>query len=327
MVAATAALVIGVQYLKGSDILNRSKTFHGIYEHVSGLSVGSSVTINGFQVGIVKEVQLHPIHPGMVIVSFSITNSEFEFSRDSKAHIEMVDLMGEKTISIKFGSSTALAQNGDTLATSIEAGLMDEVNAQIAPLKLKTENMVASIDSVMTIMESLLKNDAQPNLEESFVSLRRTLASLENTSNRLDGLMASESQRLTAIFKNVESITENLNNNNDQLTNILTNFSQLSDTLIKADVSRVVNKAAVALESTADIMKKIESGEGSMGLLLNNDSLYRNLESASLNLDALLEDIRVHPRRYVSFSLIERKEKELKLTNKEVQQLQEILNQ
>ncbi len=325
MLAAVAALIIGVQYLKGNDIFNRAKTFYGIYDHVSGLAVGSPVTINGFKVGQVKNIGLYEKMPGKVLVTLVVTNTEFEFSRDSKARIESMDLMGTKTISIRFGQSTALAQDGDTLAVSMEAGLMDEVNAQIAPLKLKTEHMVASIDSVMTVMESILKEDAQPNLEASFASMRKTLASLERTSNNLDGLISSESARMSAIMKNVESITGNFSQNNDELSNIIKNFSTLSDTLIKADITSVITNAARAVESTTELMEKINQGEGSLGMLLNNDSLYTNLENASNNLNLLMEDIRLNPKRYVSFSIIERKDKDMKLSDKELKQLKELL--
>lgn len=327
MLATIAALVIGVQYLKGNDIFNRSKTFYGIYSNVAGLAEGSPVTINGLQVGQVKSIRFIDSQSGNLLVTFVVTNKDIEFSRDSKAHLQSPELMGGTNVAILFGKSSALAQSGDTLDTSAEQGLVDAVNAQIAPLKAKTESMVASIDSVMTVMELLLKEDARPNLEKSFVSIRKTLESLENTSDRLNNIMKSESARLSSIFQNVESITKNLSDNNEELTNILENFSQLSDTLVKADIARVMSETANAVESASTILNKIDKGEGSIGLLLNNDTLYTNLERASENLDALLEDIRVHPKRYVSFSLIERKEKQLKLTKKEVQQLQDILNQ
>ncbi|NNK80565.1 MAG: MCE family protein [Flavobacteriales bacterium] len=327
MIAAIAALIVGVQYLKGNDIFNRSRTFYGIYNNVAGLAEGSPVTINGLQVGQVKSIRFIDSQSGNLLVTFVVTNRDIEFSRDSKAHLQSPELMGGTNVAILFGTSSALAQNGDTLITSAEQGIVEAVNAQIAPLRAKTENMVASIDSVMTVMEVLLREDARPNLEKSFVSIRKTLESLENTSNKLSNIMESESSRLASIFKNVESITANLEANNDELTTILENFASISDTLAKADIANIMKETADAIASTSSILGSIERGEGSMGMLLNNDSLYNNLQSAADNLDALLEDIRVHPRRYVSFSLIQRKEKQLKLTKKEVEQLQEILGQ
>ena len=327
MVAAVAALFIGVQYLKGNDILNRSRVYYGIYDNVAGLAEGSPVTINGLQVGQVKSIRFIDSQSGNLLVTFVVSNKDIQFSRDSKAHLQSPELMGGTNVAILFGKSSEMAQSGDTLNTSAEQNIVDAVNAQIAPLRAKTENMVASIDSVMTVMEVLLREDARPNLEKSFVSIRKTLESLENTSNKLNSIMSSESQRLSSIFQNVESITGNLEANNEDLTKIIQNFSQISDTLAAADLANVIAETSEALKSTATILTKIENGEGSMGMLINNDTLYNNLESASANLDALLEDIRVHPRRYVSFSIIQRKEKELKLTKKEVQQLQDILNQ
>jgi phospholipid/cholesterol/gamma-HCH transport system substrate-binding protein len=126
-------------------------------------------------------------------------------------------------------------------------------------------------------------------------------------------------------MENIESITGNFSRNNEQLTNIIKNFSSLSDTLIKANISSVVTNAAQAVESTTALMEKINKGEGSLGLLINNDELYTNLEKASNNMDQLMEDIRLNPKRYVSFSIIERKDKNLKLSDKELKQLKELL--
>jgi phospholipid/cholesterol/gamma-HCH transport system substrate-binding protein len=284
------------------------------------------VTINGFQVGQVSDIQLYDPVPGTVVVTFIITNDDLEFSDDTQAHIESLDFLGSKTVSLKLGSSGMLAESGDTLSVSIEVGLMDEVNRQLAPLKLKTESLIASVDSVMAVTNALLREDARPNLKKSFESIRRTLASIEHTSESLDGLLMEQKGRLASILVNVESLTGNLSESNQDLTNIIKNFSSISDSLVKADVANVVGQASEAISSTALIMDKINRGEGSLGLLLNDDSLYNHLNTASDNLDALLEDIRLNPKRYVSFSLIERKDGDLKLGRKDIEKIKEELN-
>lgn len=327
IVAALVALIAGAQYLKGNDLLNRSKTFYGVYNQVSGLAPGSPVISQGFQVGQVKQIEWHKQHAGKLLVTFTISNPDFLCTKDSEARIESMGLMGGIAINIINGSSTAYAQGGDTLSTGVETDFMGEVSSQLAPLRNKTESMIASIDSVMTIMESLLKEDARPNIDESFVSLRKTLASLENTSNSLDGLISSESVRLKSIFANVDNITSKLSANGDQLSNAIQNFSDISDTLVKANVASVVTNAAEAVKSTSEIMEKINVGEGSLGLLINDDSLYNNLTQASASLDDLLDDMQAHPKRYVSFNLIERKEKDFKLSKKELEQLKKLLEE
>lgn len=326
ILAAIAALFLGVQYLKGKDLFNRSRTFYGVYSQVGGLVVSSPVTINGFQVGQVSDIQLYDPVPGAVVVTFIVTNDDLEFSDDTQAHIESLDFLGSKTVSLKLGSSGIPAESGDTLSVSIEVGLMDEVNRQLAPLKLKTESLIASVDSVMAVTNALLREDARPNLKKSFESIRRTLASIEHTSESLDGLLMEQKGRLASILVNVESLTGNLSESNQDLSNIIKNFSSISDSLVKADVANVVGQASEAISSTALIMDKINRGEGSLGLLLNDDSLYNHLNTASDNLDALLEDIRLNPKRYVSFSLIERKDGDLKLGRKDIEKIKEELN-
>ena len=325
MIAAIAALVMGIQFLKGNDIFSSSRTFYGIYDEVSGLNNSSPIMVNGLKIGQIKEIELSERHPGKILVTMAITNGDLFIPKDSKAHLESLDLLGSKGIAIQIGLVEEQAQSGDTLFSSIENGLMNEVNKQIAPLKIKAEALLSSMDSLMAVADDLLREDARPNLEKSFESLRNTLASIERTSNSLDGVLKEQNVRLGNVLKNLESLTGNLNSSNEDLTNIIKNFSMLSDTLVKANVSKVVLEAAETLTSASSIMDKIEKGEGSMGLLINDEALYNRLNSAADNLDALLEDVRLNPKKYVSISLIERKDRDKELSKKEIEQIKEAL--
>jgi len=327
MIAAIAALVLGTQYLRGNDIFNRSRTFYSIYNNVNGLTVGSPVTVNGFVVGQVKHIRLLQVKDATILVTFDIKDHDFEFSRDSKAYLESTDIMGSMAIAIQFGEGTAMAQDGDTLNADAEQGLVDAVNAQFAPLKDKTESMITSVDSLVTILNQVMRTDGQPSLEKSFASLSKTMESLESASNKLDNLVGTESVRLKKILVNVESISSNLAENSAELDNILNNFSMLSDTLAQSNIAGVVRNAEEAVGNAARIMEKIDMGEGTLGELINNDSLYHNLDQAAANLDALLEDVRLNPKRYVQFSLIGRKDKGTKLTSKELDQLRDLLKE
>ena len=223
------------------------------------------------------------------------------------------------------GDAEEMAQSGDTLSSLIAPDLQAQVSEQIAPLKAKSEELLASIDSAVTIVRSIFDENTRNNISESFESLNKSFRNFENTSLQLDTLIASEKAKLSRILTNVESISANIAANNDNLTNVIDNFSSISDSLAQADIASTINNAKFALEEVASIMQKIGSGEGSLGQFINDDELYDRLSSASDQLDALLEDMRLHPDRYVHFSVFGRKEKNLKLTRKEVRQLQEAL--
>ncbi|RMG79856.1 MAG: hypothetical protein D6707_07420 [Bacteroidetes bacterium] len=123
-------------------------------------------------------------------------------------------------------------------------------------------------------------------------------------------MIASEKQRIARIFSNLESITNNIRRNNENLDKVINNFATISDTLAKAHIAQAITNASIALTQVSSIIEKINNGEGSLGMLVNNDSLYINLEQASLEMDKLLEDIRVNPQRYRVFTLFPYKEKE-----------------
>ena len=234
-------------------------------------------------------------------------------------------MLGTKVVSIFFGDGTDIAISGDTLNSEIEADLKEQVNEQILPLKNKTEELISSIDSAVTIVQGIFDEDAQRNLSASFRSISRSFKSLEHATFQLDTLLTSEKTKLAMILSNVESISSNLAANNEKLTTIIDNFANISDTLAKAEIATTIALAKTSLEQTSDILGKISRGEGSMGQLINDEQLYKSLSSASAELDNLLEDMRVHPNRYVHFSLFGKKEKQYSLTRKEMKQLQEHL--
>ena len=315
----------GLNFLKGEDLFSNSRSFYSIYPSSGGLLQSNPVTLNGVQVGIVKKVQILSDSSNSILVQFAVNNEKIIIPKNSIARIESPELLAPKQIQLVIGDSQEMAVDGDTLSSLIAPDLQAQVSEQIAPLKAKSEELLASIDSAVTIVRSIFDENTRANISESFESLNRSFRNFESTSLQLDTLIASEKAKLSRILTNVESISANLAANNDNLTNVIDNFSSISDSLAKADVASAINNAKFALEEVASIMQKIDSGQGSLGQFINDEELYTRLSSASDQLDALLEDMRMHPDRYVHFSVFGRKEKNLKLTKKEVKQLQEAL--
>jgi len=214
--------------------------------------------------------------------------------------------MGSKGLKIVRGSFTGKYQKvGDTLLSAIEGDLKDQVSLQILPLKKKAESLISSFDSVLVTMNAILNENTRRNLMRSFESLKNTIVNLERTTFTLDTLMSTQKSKLALIFSNVESITYNLKNNNELIANVIKNFSNISDSLAKANVAGVVTKATSAIEQIDKIVNKINAGEGSLGMLLNNDTLYKNLQNSTYNLNRLLRDVRENPKRYLHFSALD----------------------
>lgn len=304
-----ALLFWGANFLKGTNLLKKDRSYYAIYTQIDGLSTSNPVNINGFKVGQVEEIRFMPDQSGNLIVRFTVTNRDFTIPKDTKAKIISSDILGSKSINLVLGQSIIELAENDTLSSEIEATLTESVNQQIAPLKKKTEDLIQTVDSAITIVSSIFNKKARKDLDSSFSNIRSSLEAFERTMNQVEDMVVDERENLNAIFKNVESITRNLANNNQKLNSTLSNMEAISDSLAGANLKQTVNNASQAMSAVADVMRKINTGEGSMGQLVNNDTLYNNLENAALDLDKLLLDMRLNPERYVHFSIFGRKNK------------------
>ncbi len=319
-------LYAGVNYLKGISVFSNHRTYYCIYDRVDGIQPSNPVVINGYVVGQVKSVQMLPDTSRRLLIELVIKEKNLNIPKDSKARIQSSGLLGSKEIELRLGKSTEIAQSGDTLRTGIEIGLMESVNREIIPLKIKTEELISDIDSMVTIFQAILHEGTRDNITESFSSIKQTLQSLEVTAFRLDTLVKEEKVKLSSILSHVESISGNLEANNEALGNVIQNFSSISDSLQASDLKSVINNASQAMAEVNSITQKINRGEGTMGMLINNDSLYNQLSSASHQLDLLLEDLRINPDRYVRVSVFGgKKENKVQLSRKDIETLRKQL--
>jgi phospholipid/cholesterol/gamma-HCH transport system substrate-binding protein len=292
----------GFNFLKGKDIFNKQTTVYAQYHTVSGLNVANPVMINGFKVGQVSKMYFNPDMTGDIIVEMTLMN-KFPIPTNTIAKIYSADLMGSKAIELKLGNSSEIIHHGDTLATSIEASLMDEVNAQVQPIKIKAENLLGSIDSLVIAFRTVFSQDARENLKQSFNDIKKTFGNLENTTSNIDSLVITERSNISSILENVDSLTYTLRNNREQIANIISNFEQISDSLSSADIPGTFIRANKAIDELNIILTQINEGQGTVGMLMHNDTLYMELNRSAEELNLLLKDIRENPKKYVKFSL------------------------
>jgi phospholipid/cholesterol/gamma-HCH transport system substrate-binding protein len=301
-VLATAILIWGLMYLKGLELLKTSRTFYAVYDQVNGLVAANPVSIKGLKVGQVKKLYFDTKNPKNIIVELYILG-DYPIAKNSTARIFSSSLLGSPEVEIIPGNSMAMAKNGDTLCSTIETTLGQEVNKQLLPLKTKAENLISSIDTIATIVQQVLNKNTRENLVEAIEHVKQTLANIANTTNNLDTLMDSQRHNLSKIITNVESISNNLQQSNGKITNILTNFSNLSDSLSKARIPYTISQVNKAVGDLDMVLQKINKGEGSVGQLLNNEQLYKEVEKAAHDLNLLLEDIKANPTKYVKVSV------------------------
>lgn len=292
----------GINFLKSKHVFSPVRTFYAVYDKIDGLAVSNFVLINGLKVGQVDDIEFQPGGSGKILVSFTL-NTDFNIPKNTIAKVTG-DLIGSKSIELILGDSKEFLEDGATLEAKMQGSIQDEVNVQLIPFKRKVESLMLSLDSVLAVVQSVFNENTRDNLAQSFESIRVTIQNIEHMTFAADTLVSTQKGRLASILSNVESISSNFKDNNKQLSRIINNFATLSDTLVKADFARVISNTSATMAQTNEIMTKINSGKGSIGMLINNDSLYRKLDKASLELGLLLEDVKLNPHRYIHISVI-----------------------
>lgn len=309
VVFAIAAFIWGINFLKGSNLFSHKYELYAIYPKIDGLIPANPLLVNGFKIGQVNKIELiQKQGEYKVLVKFLLTE-DVKIPKNTIARAVSSDLLGSKAVELIYSNSSEFVSNGDTLVSESEESLKSSVDKRIAPLQAKAENLISSIDSVMTVVNSVLNTKTRENLDKSFESIRKAILSLEQTAYKLDDLVGSEKARITSILTNLNNITSNLDKNGKKIDNIINNLSSMSDSLAKAELKSAVNNADKSLKELNVLLAGINQGQGTLGKLAKNDTLYYNLSKSSEDLDKLLKDLRYNPQRYIHFSVFGRKDK------------------
>jgi len=300
-VVGLAILILGFSYLKGNDVFSSSNKFYAIYRNVEGLTMSKPILVNGFQIGHVSNMTLQT-ESGFTIVEFKV-DPKYPIPANTLARLESTDLLGSKAIIFELGNSRELAENKDTLRADIQGSLAQSLQ----PVQRKAEILMDKVDSSLAAINKILNPEFQRNVDRSFLSIANSLQTLEGTTKKIDRLVGSQSGHIDAIMGNAEALTLSLRASTGRLNTTTANFERLSTDLANSNIKGTLDNANKAMTDLQATVAKINSGQGSLGLLLNDNSMYNNLNSASSNLNNLFIDLKAHPKRYVSFSVFGRK--------------------
>lgn len=308
--AAIGFFIWGFNFLKGSNLFSRKYVLYAVYPKIDGLIEANPLLVNGFKVGQINKISLIKDNKGAygVLVKF-LLSEDVQIPKHSIAKAVSSDLLGSKAVEIIYSNEAEFVKSGDTLVAETEEGLKTAVSKQLQPLQKKIEGLLSSVDSVMTIVEVVLNDKTRDNLSKSFESIKKAIQSLEQTAYKLDDLVASEKAKISSILSKLNSLAAMLEQNTGKIDNIIGNFSNLSDSLAKSELKSAINEADKTLVELNKLVAQINSGQGTLGKLVKNDSLYNNLNKASDDLDKLMKDLRINPERYIHFSVFGRKDK------------------
>lgn len=288
-------LFFGIKFLKGSDIFQKENTYYAVYDNVSGMLVSSNVFVNGLRVGYVKEIEATNDRADNFLVTF-IVRSDIKIPEDSKILLFSSDLLGSKALKLELGSSSKIISDGDTLSSGRELGMLDNLGESISP-------MMNNLDSILSSLNKILNTQSQNSLKNTIANLETTTNKLSSISTNLDNLMIEEKAKLAKIIENTESITTNFQNNNEKLTNIIANVDNIVDSAAKANIGSTLIETGKSIERLNTVLGVIEKGKGNIGLLINDEELYKSLDNSAKNLNKLIEDIKENPKKYINVSV------------------------
>lgn len=271
-------LFFGIDFLKGINVFKAANYYYASYTNVSGLAVSAPVTVNGFKIGLVRNISYEYDNPGHVLVELSL-DKELKLPEGTVAQLTS-DMLGTASIQLQMGTSPNYHQIGDKILGETPAGLMDNVSKEILP---SVANIVPKVDSLLTTVNELA---GDPSLE-------RSIQNLETITGNLATLTSS----LSPVMHNVKDISDNL-------TEITNSLDTLTSQLNKMPLDSTMGNIYVATENIKTLTEKINNSNSSLGLLLNDTKLYDNLTGATGSLDSLLIDIKKNPKRYISIKLL-----------------------
>ena len=285
--------IFSFNYLKGINLLEKSRHFIVVYDNVEGLVASNPVTINGFKIGNVQKINLSADGSNKLEIKLIIDN-EVEFSKSSKAELYETGLIGGKAIAIIPNyQDSSIAESGDYLQGTIKPGLTELVNQKLTPLQEKLESAIQNADNVMLNINELLSDDTKTSLQQSILNFKNISESLNETTNNVNSIILNNSNAIENSLKNIESSSKNIN--------------EITKSVSDANVSDLISKLNSTVSNFNLALNKINNGNGSVSKLLENDAIFNNLEKATSGLEALINDIKVNPNRYVHFSIFGKK--------------------
>ncbi len=297
VIASILLFIWGYSFLKGRDLLTSYVTLFVEYETVEGLTTSAPVTLNGLVIGRVNNITIEP-NTGNLLVELQI-KTDFPISKSSVAAIYEPGFISGKQIAIEPNfKDKSISVDGQRLKGEIRLSLTETVGGKLVPIEQELEKIIANADVLITGINNVLDKKTQDDIGKSLSELSAIMVQFHEASLSMNAILDENRAQIKEVVSNFNNISDD--------------FSKISDSLNKADLGKTVKELNETLAKVDDIMNGLKSGNGTIGKLLNDDALYNNLNKTSQELELLLQDVRLHPTRYVNISLFGKKDKPYK---------------
>ena len=293
VILGTLMSVFSYNYLKGINLFEKTRTFKVIYTKVDGLSPSNPVTLNGYKIGKVQKINFNSNDTKELIVDIVIEN-DVKFSKTSKAELYETGLIGGKAIAIVPDyDNNAIAESGDYLIGSIKPGLTDLVNQIMPQIQLQLETVMKKAGIVLSNINTLFDEETKKSLKSSIDQFDSLTNNLSETSRNVDAFIKDNSPNLTTTIDNLNATSLKM--------------KDMSNSMSEVDLNLILTNLDSTISNLNNITNKLNQGEGTVGKLIYDDGLFKNLDNATKNLEELIEDIKLNPKRYVHFSIFGKK--------------------
>ncbi len=305
-VVVVVAAVLGYRYMRGIGLFQRTMTLYASYYDAAGLKEGDPVLISGYQIGRVEKMQYRSeLNPPRIDIELRLYQKIF-LPVDSRARISSTDILGNKAVVLIPGKASEGLNNNDSITGEVEESFQETLNRTIEPLKQRTVALMTELDTVVMAVKSVLNTETVTALRKSIQRLTVSIRRIDQMISTVDTSVQKGTSDAQRILFNIRRITESIDQNRAQLSQSIASLSAISDSLQQAPIKSTVDSLYATVVHLRSIMGKIDRGEGTAGLLVNDSAAYVRLEQSLSALEKLLTDLRQRPTRYVHFSIFGR---------------------
>lgn len=300
-IAALVIFYFGCNFLKGLNVLNRKTYYYAVFEDVGDLHESTTVVFNGYPIGKVNDITLLSSNPPRICAEILVTE-KIDIPSDSHFEVVQKDVLGGMIVRLVMGNSPTLAHKNDTLACMLAPGMFDGLDG----LKEQLASVIASVDTIGLSLKSAFQPQDSAN---SALMIKSTLANLDASTRHLDQILSTNEGKVGRVVTQLEQLTATLSNATPQIHNIVDNLDNISDSIAKANIRSLVNDAQSTIANLNAVTTKIENGEGTAGMLINNEQLYKNVTQTLESLNTLIQDIKANPSNYINVTVFGKKQK------------------
>lgn len=299
-ISAILIFYFGAKFLKGINVFGKKNYYYAVFEDIGALHESTNVTLNGYGIGKVTDITLLSSNPVRICAEILVTE-KLDIPEDSQFEVAQKDVLGGMVVNLHLGSSSRFAHSGDTLSCYLAGGMFDGLGDLVAQL----QSVVSSIDTIgLGLKEAFRPQDSL----NGGASLKNTLANLQEATGDLAVLLDRNGPKVNNVVAQLDKLSRTLGDASPKIDAIISNVDNISDSLAKSNIRTLVNNAQEAVDNVNHVIAKVEHGQGTVGQLINNDSLYKSLNSTLESLNLLIQDLKENPSKYVNVTVFGRKE-------------------